>query len=202
MYDWRKLSPAERSGILAARKIAQRPWHGPPRWEHQDAQWFHLTAACYEHTAVIGASGERMDRFADQLLDACSEPADELAAWCLLPNHYHLLVRTTELEGLIRALGQVHGRMSHDWNRADRLTGRKVFHRTADRYIRSDAHFWATVNYVHHNPVHHGYVSEWTDWPWSSAGAFLNTVGRTEALHIWQSYPILDYGEGWDGAGM
>ena len=54
------------------------------------------------------------------------------------------------------------------------------------------------VNYVHHNPVHHGYVQHWTDWPWSSAAEFLKQVGRDRAVALWKQYPILDYGKKWD----
>lgn len=56
----------------------------------------------------------------------------------------------------------------------------------------------ATLNYVHHNAVHHGYVARWTDWPWSSAFDYLQTVGREEARRVWKAYPIRRYGSGWD----
>jgi putative transposase len=64
--------------------------------------------------------------------------------------------------------------------------------------MRNDAHFWATMNYVHHNPVRHGYVERWQDWPFSSALEYLQRVGPQQAARIWQTYPLLDYGEGWD----
>ena len=35
--------------------------------------------------------------------------------------------------------------------------------------MKSDGHYLATVNYIHHNPVKHRYTEKWTDWPWSSA---------------------------------
>jgi len=60
----------------------------------------------------------------------------------------------------------------------------------------------ATMNYIHHNPVHHGYVSDWCDWPYSSAGRFLDEVGRSRAAELWRQYPVLDYGAGWDDAEM
>jgi putative transposase len=77
-----------------------------------------------------------------------------------------------------------------------------VFHRAAERAMRSERHFWATVNYVHHNPVYHGYARLWTDWPWSSARDYLREVGREEAERIWCDYPVRDYGKGWDAAGL
>ena len=54
------------------------------------------------------------------------------------------------------------------------------------------------MNYIHHNPVHHGYVEKWQDWIWSSAAKFLESAGRERAAQIWRDYPILDYGKGWD----
>ena len=54
------------------------------------------------------------------------------------------------------------------------------------------------IHYVHHNPVHHGYVKRWLDWPWSSARQYLEKVGLEEARRIWLKYPILDYGKKWD----
>jgi len=68
--------------------------------------------------------------------------------------------------------------------------------------MRSDRHFLATINYIHHNPVHHRYVERWTEWPWSSAVDYLQTVGRDEAERLWRDYPVLDYGAKWDTAEM
>jgi len=78
------------------------------------------------------------------------------------------------------------------------VRGRCVWRRCSDRGIRSERHFWATMNYVHHNPVKHGYARRWQDWPYSSAGAFLGAVGRKRAEEIWKEYPLLEYGKGWD----
>ncbi len=76
--------------------------------------------------------------------------------------------------------------------------GRKVWYNSVDRYIRNDRHFWTTMNYVHHNPVHHGYVKKWQEWSFSSAIDFLKKVGREKAKEIWLNYTLLDYGKGRD----
>jgi len=68
--------------------------------------------------------------------------------------------------------------------------------------MRSGDHFWATVNYVHHNPVRHGYVEKWQDWPFSSVHDFFRTMERDEIARIWRSHPLGDYGAGWDEPGM
>jgi len=51
---------------------------------------------------------------------------------------------------------------------------------------------------LHHNPVHHGYVGQWQDWPFSSGAAFLKQMGRERAAELWRAYPILDFGKDWD----
>jgi putative transposase len=121
-----------------------------------------------------------------------------LHAWCILPNHYHLLITCESIQTCLSKLGQVHGRFSYQWNQEDKRRGRRVFFGAAEREIRSERHHFATLNYIHHNPVHHGYVKKWLEWPWSSAADFLNEHGREEAKRIWTSYPIRDYGAKWD----
>lgn len=61
--------------------------------------------------------------------------------------------------------------------------------------------FWKErkhVFYIHHNPVKHGYVKKWQDWPFGSAVDFLNTFGREYTEHLWRKYPIKRYGASWD----
>lgn len=198
MYQWRTLSEPERAEVLTSRQRNGRPWHSPPHWAHDGPARFHLSATCYEHAPHIGQSPARMDAFSDELLSVCATPLTHVTAWCMLPNHYHLLLETPSLRALTAAIGRLHGRTSRTWNLEERTTGRSVFHRAADRLIRSEGHFWATLNYVHHNPVRHGYVARWTDWPWSSACDYLRSVGREEAVRIWKRHPLLEYGANWD----
>jgi putative transposase len=197
MYRWRKLSQEDQASLLQARQVMQRPWHSPPHFVEGPAL-FHLTAACFEHASIVGHSLERMRAFSGALLDTLAEAGTTTHAWCLLPNHYHLLVKVLDLKPVLAALGRLHGRSSFEWNGEDAARGRKVWSAPADRAIRNDAHFWATLNYIHHNPVRHGYVDQWQDWAFSSAVDYLAAVGREEAVRVWKAYPILDYGAGWD----
>jgi len=107
-------------------------------------------------------------------------------------------VECNDLKALLKALGLLHGKTSRQWNQEESVVGRTCWHRCMDRAMRSDRHKWATLNYVHHNPVKHGYVEKWTDWPWSSADQYLEDIGKEAALKVWKKYPVLDYGKGWD----
>ena len=139
-----------------------------------------------------------MEDFARDLLNVFSAHAKQTYAWCVLPNHYHALVEAPNILGLLHQLGRLHGRTSYTWNGQEDARGRKVFYRAVERAMRSERHYLATLNYVHHNPVHHRYVKRWTDWPWSSAAGYLAQTNPVEAKRIWQEYPLDHYGKGWD----
>jgi len=197
MYDWRRLTPDERNQALQSRMLKGHPWHAPPHQDRGECA-YHVSSSCYEHQPVLGLSPQRMAEYESHLLQSVAQASDELYAWSVLPNHYHLLLRTRNIHALLKVLGQLHGRTSHQWNGEENTRGRKVWHSAADRAMRSGRHFWATMNYVHHNPVHHRYCQRWQEWPYSSARLFLEEVGRKEAIRIWEDYPIRDYGKGWD----
>ena len=192
------MTDAQRGEVLNSRKLQRYPWHSPPHRAGTYTQCYLLSAACYEHKAIIGKTLERMSECEEQFLTTARQQAYEIFAWCLLPNHYHILLQTDRILELIHQMGRLHGRLSHQWNGEDAQRGRKVWFNCVERTMKSERHFWATLNYVHHNPVHHGYVDYWQDWPFSSGMHYLNSVGRQKAMEIWNKYPILDYGKKWD----
>ena len=197
-YLWRQLDEKQRANLLAWRKERGYPWHSPPHRPNFGHLRFLITAACYEHHHYIGHNLERMDAFSRDLLAIFSKHASQTFAWCVLPNHYHALVEAPDIKCLLHQLGLFHGKSAFVWNGEERIRGRKVFYRSVERFIRSDRHYWATLNYVHHNPVRHHYVERWTDWPWSSASQYLAETGPQEAKRIWQEYPLREYGDKWD----
>lgn len=166
MYDWRKMTNSDRSRILELRKSRKLPWHSPPHLDFTVSRQYLISSSCYEHAFVIGKHPARMTECASDVLRICNNFASRIYAWCVLPNHYHVFLKTDRIKNLGRQLGQFHGRSSFEWNSSDNCRGRKVWYNCFERAMMSERHFWATLNYVHHNPVHHGYVKRWTDWLW------------------------------------
>ena len=82
------------------RRLRERPWHSPPHWEFAGLLQFMISGACYEHEHIIGATPERMAKCEGALLDACEHFSAKIYAWCVLPNHYHVLVQTERLREL------------------------------------------------------------------------------------------------------
>jgi putative transposase len=232
MYAWRQMTASQREEALRERRLRGYPLHGPPHFGGEYARLYHLTAACYEHRAILGYSRERMAAFEEELVSVLSGPAEagttnelvvppsggrgngsagfgrdashsrRLLVWCVLPTHWHALVRTDDLRARIAAIGRLHGRCSHAWNGEEDALGRTCWHRCADRAMRTEGHVHATVNYVLRNPVHHEYVADWMEWPYSNVREYVRSIGAEEADRRWTAYPVLDYGKGWDDPEM
>jgi putative transposase len=147
-------------------------------------------------------SSTRRTEFEALLLNTLKEIADELIAWVILPNHYHCLICIHSLNHVSAALQHLHGATSRAWNIEDNLTGkRRVWYKFVDTYIRNEAHLHLAFNYIHYNPVKHGYVSSIYDWHWSSLSLYYNDLGKDWLRDHWKSYtPPPDFGRGWDDA--
>lgn len=82
-----------------------------------------ISSAVYEHKHIIGVAPKRMTEFEDALLETCNQFSSNVYAWCVLPNHYHVLLQTEQLKTLRAAIGKLHGRTSFTWNGEDKSRG-------------------------------------------------------------------------------
>jgi putative transposase len=116
-------------------------------------------------------------------------PFTKTYAYCLMPNHFHLLIQikteeelkseTSQVsetcEVLIREKNNLSRQFSHLFNAyaksINKLYGRtgslfeERFHRLP---VTSDSYFLSLVFYIHYNPQKHGLVEDYRDWKWSS----------------------------------
>jgi putative transposase len=197
-YEYRKLTPEQREQVLAQRKAKGYPLHAPPH-PFREAGYYLITAANYEHVHIMN-SPERRTEFQHRLFCAFQDIQADIAAWTVLTNHYHILTGVQSLDAVSAVLKQLHGATSFEWNKADGLQGRrKVWYKFADRMIRDDAHYFQALNYIHYNPVKHGYVNEASAWQWSSLTLYYEDQGQDWLQKIWKSYPPgPDFGNVWD----
>jgi putative transposase len=196
MYDYRKLSRADRKAVLAYRREHRLPLHAPPHYP-DGQQTYIITCACYGHQSLIDPA-RRRSAFQKELLDQLqTQPWASVCAWVILPNHYHLLA-TLDLALFRKWIRIFHSRLATGWNRENATKGRRVWYRFQDRLMRSEAHYFASINYIHFNPVRHGHSARADEWPWSSLHWYLDNCGREVMVKLWRNYPVDRYGEGWD----
>lgn len=106
------------------------------------------------------------------LAERCDEAGVEVWAYCLMPNHVHLILVPPDPDGLRAALGETHRRYTRYLNLREGLQG----HLWQDRFYSvplDDAHTLACARYVEVNPVRVGLKRRARDWKWSSARAHL-----------------------------
>jgi putative transposase len=196
MYEYRKLTPEQREALVKERLARGFPSHSPPH-PVRDQPFYLLTATCYEHTRRMDSS-ERRQQVLDMLFEQFLSRGMEIRAWVVLPNHYHLLTHVTDFSVIGGVLRSIHGPTSRQWNLEDDRIGCKVWYRYTDRAIRSEAHYLTTLNYIHYNPVKHGWTKSPYDWVESSVHWYLENNGREWLRDSWIRYPLRDYGKGWD----
>jgi putative transposase len=78
-------------------------------------------------------------------------------------------------------------------NASDNTHGRQVWHNYWDTCVRTEADYWTRFNYVHYNPIKHGYVKQLSDWPFSSYGYYLKHRGEELLLDVLERYPVVDF---------
>jgi putative transposase len=111
--------------------------------------------------------------YRDLLREACDKAAVSVWAYCLMPNHVHLILTPSTPDGLARALGKAHRRYSAFVNARLRVTGHLFQSRFGSMAMDED-HLIAAARYVALNPVRARLVARAEDWPWSSVRAHLS----------------------------
>ena len=113
--------------------------------------------------------------YCDLLTFHCAAAAVEIWAWCLMPNHVHLVLKPADVDGLRRALAPVHRHYAGVQNARQKRTG----HFWQGRFgtvVMDEAHLEAAIRYVCLNPVRARLVEAPENWQWSSAKAHLTHI--------------------------
>ena len=131
---------------------------------------------------VINRGQSRRDIFLEDkgrqtFLDLIAEIARlwkiEIHAYCLMSNHYHLLV-STPAAGLSRVMRHLDGIYTQKFNRVHHRDGPLFRGRYKAILIDAEEYFLSVVRYIHHNPLAAGMVTDLDRYRWSSHWGYLN----------------------------
>ncbi|MBB3059871.1 REP-associated tyrosine transposase [Microbulbifer rhizosphaerae] len=113
-----------------------------------------------------------MARVMEQALLKFHRVRYQLIAWCIMPNHVHVLIEPQEPLGkIVQSWKSITARWALRKNAELelRVPGRKLWMPDYwDRFIRDQQHFEQVIDYIHRNPVKAGLCSRPEDWHWSS----------------------------------
>jgi REP element-mobilizing transposase RayT len=115
--------------------------------------------------------------FLDLLDRSCERHAWVCHAYCLMPNHYHLLIETSQ-PTLSKGMKYLNGIYTQRFNRRHQRVGHVLQGRFKAILVDSNAYLLELSRYIVLNPVRARLVRSAKDWPWSSYRA---TVGLATA---------------------
>ena len=120
----------------------------------------------------------------------CRKYAVEVWAYCLMPNHVHLIAVPDTALGLARAVGEAHRRYTQLVNQRERWTG-YLWQGRFSSYPLDEPHLLMAVRYVEQNPVRARIVRLPWKYPWSSAAAHVS--GQDDRLvHVKPMLELVD----------
>jgi len=125
------------------------------------------------------------------------DPIADTIAWCLMPNHFHLLIKIKSAEALLKifpkfktlemlreeekALSNLLSKQFSNFFSSYSQAFNKVYKRRGSLFIKNfkrkevatDEYMRMLILYIHLNPVKHGFVSLRENWQWTSFSEFI-----------------------------
>jgi putative transposase len=150
-------------------------WPHAPLHRFGDGGVYFITAATLHKQHFFGEP-RTLSALQELLFEKAQFHGVTLQAWCLLSNHYHLVVSADEGQRVRSMLNKLHVDSAVRLNARDRTKGRKVWYQYRDVQLTHERSWLARLKYTHQNAVHHGLVHEPTNYPWCSASWFARTA--------------------------
>jgi putative transposase len=142
----------------------------PLRIEYPGA-FYHVTSRGNERKDIFKSQRDR-EQFLSYLASAVVRYGAVVHTWCLMSNHYHLLLETP-LGNLSQIMRHLNGAYTTYFN----VTRKRAGHLFQGRYkailVEADAYALALSRYIHLNPVRAGMVVKPEDYPWSSYRSYI-----------------------------
>ena len=152
----------------------------PLRIEFPDA-WYHvMNRGRRAEKIFIDATDYQV--FVDLLKETAETWNIKIAAYCLISNHYHILLTTPEAN-ISRSMRHLNGVYTQRFNRRHRVDGPLFRGRYKSIVVGADPYLLQLVRYIHKNPVKAGLVEKPEQYPWSSHRGYLSVAGKWDWLY-------------------
>jgi putative transposase len=147
-------------------------------------------------------NGDDYRFYLDLVAEAKSKMGVSVWAYCLMPNHVHLVVVPEYKDSLARLFRFVHRHYSRRINFRENWKGH-LWQERFHSFVMDERYLLATVRYAELNPVRARLCAAPTDWPWSSArahyaacdDAVVSVQPMLERVADWEAYLLLEHRE-------
>ena len=127
---------------------------------------------------MVFSKPDEAHEFVEVVADIKKLHAFEVLAWCLMGNHYHIVIRTRSFP-LWRSMARIQSRVARGHNRRRRILGRLWQSRYKARVVLDNSYYRQLLAYVHLNPVAARLVEDPAAHPWSGHSALIGQVPAT-----------------------
>lgn len=142
--------------------------------------FYHITSRGNEQRGVFKSQRDR-EKFLGYLESAESRYGAVIHCWCLMGNHYHLLLETPD-GNLPQIMRHVNGAYTTYFNVKRRRFGHLFQGRYKAFLVEADTYALELSRYIHLNPVRAGLVARPEDYPWSSYRSYIGLHSRPNWL--------------------
>ncbi len=128
-----------------------------------------------------------------KLYEKYIDPIAETFAWCLMKNHFHILVYIKEPEEIditkpeysstdkpktinsSKQFSNLFNAYTQAMNKRYNRTGSLFEKNFKRKVVASENYFQKLIFYIHNNPVHHRFTENIVEYPWTSYGTIIST---------------------------
>lgn len=142
--------------------------------------WYHVMNRGARREAIF-RSDEQREYFLSLLAGTTERLNAEWHAYCLMDNHYHLMLRTPE-GNLQRIMRHVNGLYTQYFNRTEGHDGPLFRGRYKAVLVDAEAHWLGLSRYIHRNPLEARMTEDLASYRWSSYPAYIGRCSVPEWL--------------------
>lgn len=153
----------------------------PLRIQYESA-WYHIMNRGANHQTIYRSDDQR-NLFLTLLEEISKKYLVEIHSYCLMTNHYHLLIRTP-LTNLPQAMRHLDGVYTQKFNRFENRDGPLFRGRYKSVLVNQESHILQVSRYIHLNPVEAKICKQPNDYKWSSYPYFITKQTPPDWLYV------------------
>ena len=163
-----------------------------PRKPRIDLAGYHHVVNRGVNRSNVFIEDEDYERFLKIVCKACRIHRVILHDYCLMTNHFHLLIET-QSENLSTFMKHINANYAIYANKKQKRSGHFWQGRYYSRYINSDEYYYTLIRYIEQNPVEAGLVENIKDYPYTLGSVIANKLVSVACTRHSKLLAELDY---------
>jgi putative transposase len=152
----------------------------PLRIEYPGA-WYHVMNRGRRSETIFSIPKDYY-RFIELLMESCEMWNVQISAYCLMPNHYHLLIQTPD-GNLSRCMRHINGVYTQRYNWVHDCDGQLFRGRFKSILVDGNSYLLQLVRYIHRNPIRSNLTENMDNYNWRRQVGYISSAQKWNWLH-------------------